>query len=243
MAFKQHLSDLWVMMLDLGGWTLVALAVLALLVIATGLVSAFQIAMLHPFSFRSGAAQDLRYHIEQRKSAGASQQQIEESATLAVKGFLRQARTGFRLLELVVTAAPLLGLLGTVLGMIEAFHAMQIQGDTVKPADLAGGIWEALTTTAAGMVIALAALALHAMLDSIVDGMRYRLECVATDALYGTSTERKGRLQFARKKRSGPVKASPQQKPTPQAHPQQKPTPQAQQDPAPSEDDKSSGTE
>ena len=107
-----------------------------------------------------------------------------------MRGFLRQARTGFRLLELIVTAAPLLGLLGTVLGMIDAFQAMQASGDAVNPSDLAGGIWVALITTAAGMVIALTAMVIHALLDSQVESLRYRLECVATDALFGTAPGR-----------------------------------------------------
>lgn len=190
MAFKQQIIELWTLLLDMGGWTLVALAGLSILTVATALVSAVQIALLHPHSYRSGAAQDLRYHIEKRRAAGASREQIEESVTIAVRGFLRQARTGFRLLELIVTAAPLLGLLGTVLGMIDAFQAMQASGDAVNPSDLAGGIWVALITTAAGMVIALVAMVVHALLDSQVDSLRYRLECVATDALFGNVPER-----------------------------------------------------
>ncbi|WP_321340570.1 MotA/TolQ/ExbB proton channel family protein [uncultured Cohaesibacter sp.] len=192
MAFKQHLFDLWSLLIDMGGWTLVALAALSILTVATALVSGVQIAMLQPHSYRSGAAQDLRYHIEKRKKAGATREQIEESATIVVRGFLRQARTGFRLLELIVTAAPLLGLLGTVLGMIDAFQAMQAAGDAVNPSDLAGGIWVALITTAAGMIIALTAMIIHALLDSLVESLRYRLECVATDALFGNSSERSG---------------------------------------------------
>nr|WP_321459478.1 MotA/TolQ/ExbB proton channel family protein [uncultured Cohaesibacter sp.] len=189
MAFKQQLLELWSLLIEMGGWTLVALAGLSILTVATALVSAVQIALLQPFSYRSGAAQDLRYHIEKRKKAGANREQIEESVTLVVRGFLRQARTGFRLLELIVTAAPLLGLLGTVLGMIDAFQAMQASGDAVNPSDLAGGIWVALITTAAGMVIALCAMVVHALLDSLVESLRYRLECVATDALFGNLRE------------------------------------------------------
>nr|WP_321456689.1 MotA/TolQ/ExbB proton channel family protein [uncultured Cohaesibacter sp.] len=197
MAFKQQLIELWSLLMDMGGWTLVALAGLSILTVATALVSAAQIVMLHPFSFRSGAAQDLRYHIEKRKKAGANREQIEESVSMVVRGFLRQARTGFRLLELIVTAAPLLGLLGTVLGMIDAFQAMQASGDAVNPSDLAGGIWVALITTAAGMVIALTAMVIHAFLDSMVDSLRYRLETVATDALFGNSADRGARRSDA----------------------------------------------
>lgn len=62
---------------------------------------------------------------------------------------------GFRVLDTVAQLAPLLGLLGTVLGMIEAFQALQAAGSQVDPSVLAGGIWVALITTAAGLSVAM----------------------------------------------------------------------------------------
>ncbi len=62
---------------------------------------------------------------------------------------------GFRILDMVAQLAPLLGLLGTVIGMIEAFQALQEAGSQVDPAALAGGIWVALLTTAAGLTVAM----------------------------------------------------------------------------------------
>jgi biopolymer transport protein ExbB len=62
---------------------------------------------------------------------------------------------GFRVLDMVSQLAPLLGLLGTVLGMIDAFQALQSAGSQVDPAALAGGIWVALLTTAAGLTVAM----------------------------------------------------------------------------------------
>ncbi|APE44554.1 flagellar motor protein MotA [Sulfitobacter alexandrii] len=62
---------------------------------------------------------------------------------------------GFRLLDSVAQLAPLLGLFGTVLGMIEAFQALQDAGSQVDPSILAGGIWVALLTTAVGLVVAM----------------------------------------------------------------------------------------
>lgn len=63
--------------------------------------------------------------------------------------------SGFRLLDSVAQLAPLLGLFGTVLGMIEAFQALQNAGSQVDPSLLAGGIWVALLTTAVGLVVAM----------------------------------------------------------------------------------------
>jgi len=64
---------------------------------------------------------------------------------------------GFRFLDTVAQVAPLLGLFGTVLGMIEAFQALQAAGSQVDPSLLAGGIWVALLTTAAGLAVAMPA--------------------------------------------------------------------------------------
>lgn len=64
-------------------------------------------------------------------------------------------------LAVVATIAPILGLLGTVVGMIEAFHVVAYSGEIGNPALLADGISKALTTTAAGLIVALPALGLH----------------------------------------------------------------------------------
>lgn len=60
-------------------------------------------------------------------------------------------------LELIAQLSPLLGLLGTVIGMIEAFRALEMAGNQVNPALLSAGIWQALLTTAAGLVVAVPA--------------------------------------------------------------------------------------
>lgn len=62
---------------------------------------------------------------------------------------------GLRFLDTVAQLAPLLGLFGTVLGMIEAFQSLQDAGSQVDPSILAGGIWVALLTTAVGLVLAM----------------------------------------------------------------------------------------
>ena len=73
---------------------------------------------------------------------------------------------GFRLLDSVAQIAPLLGLFGTVLGMIDAFRALQSAGTAVDPTVLAGGIWVALLTTAAGLAVAMPTSLLLTWLES-----------------------------------------------------------------------------
>lgn len=76
---------------------------------------------------------------------------LDAEAGLALSDLER----GFRLLDTVAQLAPLLGLFGTVLGMIEAFQSLQSAGSSVDPSLLAGGIWVALVTTAVGLAVAM----------------------------------------------------------------------------------------
>ena len=106
----------------------------------------------------------------------------EECVRVANKD-LNEARRGLRIIDLIVTIAPLVGLLGTVLGMIEAFQALQDSGAQADPSALAGGIWEALLTTAAGMGIAIPASILLSWYDSVVENVQADIENLATQAI------------------------------------------------------------
>lgn len=102
-----------------------------------------------------------------------------EEITRRAKRTLAEARAGLRPLELIMTIAPLLGLLGTVLGMIDAFQALQESGNQADPADLAGGIWEALLTTAAGMAVAIPAGIALSWFEAQADKLQGDLEDLA----------------------------------------------------------------
>lgn len=102
----------------------------------------------------------------------------EETARVASR-LLASQGGGLRALELIATIAPLLGLLGTVLGMIAAFQALQEAGNRADPALLAGGIWEALLTTAAGMAVAIPASIGLTWADSVIDRVRGDMQDLA----------------------------------------------------------------
>lgn len=72
--------------------------------------------------------------------------------------------------------APLLGLLGTVIGMIKAFMIIQEMGGKVNAAVLAGGIWEAMLTTAFGLAVALPTIVAHSYLVAAVNRYEARLQ-------------------------------------------------------------------
>src|SRR5690606_25058434 len=78
-------------------------------------------------------------------------------------------------LHTIAAICPLLGLLGTVIGMIKVFAAIMANG-VGNPASLAGGISEALVTTAAGLSVAIPALIGHRYLRSRVDGLVVKME-------------------------------------------------------------------
>ncbi len=83
----------------------------------------------------------------------------------------------------VATLSPLLGLLGTVTGMISIFSQMADEyaaGMTANQGMLAGGIWEALLTTAAGLCVAIPAFVLHRLLCAKLDDFLLELETYAT---------------------------------------------------------------
>jgi len=76
---------------------------------------------------------------------------IEETASFEVPYLERY----LGILATIATIAPLLGLLGTVTGLVRAFMVIQMKAGLVNPSDLAGGIWEALITTVAGLSVAI----------------------------------------------------------------------------------------
>ncbi|MEZ4238038.1 MAG: MotA/TolQ/ExbB proton channel family protein [Myxococcota bacterium] len=80
------------------------------------------------------------------------------------------------LLGYVAQAAPLFGLLGTVLGMVDLFASMQMAGADVSTATLASGIWKALLTTAAGLVIAIPALGAHLWFSRRLELLQHAME-------------------------------------------------------------------
>ena len=108
------------------------------------------------------------YHRAMSKRTGIDRQRLESEAQQSIQPL----ESMFRTLDLIAQLAPLMGLFGTVLGMIEAFQALQSAGSNVDPALLAGGIWVALLTTAAGLAVAIPAFVALSWLESRMDKER-----------------------------------------------------------------------
>ena len=91
-------------------------------------------------------------------------------------GEVRELSRYLQVLATIGSIAPLLGLLGTVIGMIKAFMVIQQMGGKVNAAVLAGGIWEAMLTTALGLAVALPTMVAYSYLVSRVDNYEARLQ-------------------------------------------------------------------
>ncbi|PKH04286.1 MotA/TolQ/ExbB proton channel family protein [Psychromonas sp. MB-3u-54] len=94
---------------------------------------------------------------------------LKQALTCQATDKINQFRMLLRPLEVIANLSPLLGLMGTVLGMISAFQKMEAAGNQVDPAILSGGIWQALLTTAVGLAVAIPAVAAYNWLDRKVE--------------------------------------------------------------------------
>jgi len=103
-----------------------------------------------------------------------------EDALRVAREQLEGLRSYMKILEVIASLSPLLGLFGTVLGMIKAFQKLESAGNNVDPSVLSGGIWEALLTTAMGLAVAIPAVLLVSYFDRIIDRIRHAMEDAAT---------------------------------------------------------------
>lgn len=111
-------------------------------------------------------------------------QKSKEAEILRVgSGDIRYLESHLRGLEMTASIAPLMGLLGTVIGMISSFSRLSMSGTRVDPTVLAGGIWEALLCTAGGLAVAIPALAAHYLLDGIIEKVRATMKDVSVQIL------------------------------------------------------------
>ena len=100
----------------------------------------------------SPAAAVLLAGLQERKHSSES---VERAMTEAAARELPKLHTRMHLLDTIVTIAPLLGLLGTVTGMIRSFHVISTKEGMSAPTAITGGVAEALIATAAGLAIAI----------------------------------------------------------------------------------------
>jgi len=113
-------------------------------------------------------------------------QEIRESIEDAGHQEVPRLERHLSLLATIAHISPLLGLLGTVTGMVRAFQVIQEKTasfNPVSPGDLAGGIWEALLTTVAGLIVAIPTVVAYNYLVNRVEEFVLEMERSATEVI------------------------------------------------------------
>ncbi len=114
---------------------------------------------------------------------GQERELLDEHISLRGAAELQRLNQRLHLLDLIGRLAPLMGLLGTVMGMVAAFRQVAAARGAVDPSLLAGGIWEALITTVAGLCVAIPALVLHHLFEDRVKTFAYYMKHYGTEAV------------------------------------------------------------
>lgn len=109
-------------------------------------------------------------------SAGFKGPGLEAELTRRGNEELADMNSMIRLLELIAMISPLLGLLGTVLGMIQSFQELEMAEGAANASVLAGGIWQALLTTAAGLLVAIPAAVGAGLLSARIERSAQMIE-------------------------------------------------------------------
>lgn len=131
----------------------------------------------------SASARSVAIALELTGQCGLSRQSVEEEVRADATRMLHEFQSGLKLLDAIAQTAPLLGLFGTVLGMIEAFRQLQAAGASVDPSMLAGGIWVALLTTAVGLAVAMPVSLAVTWFEARLEGERVAIETRTAEIL------------------------------------------------------------
>lgn len=194
-ALNQLGGDMWAAarsLLELGGPVVAVLMVISVFGFAIALFKFFQFSALSPGRFKAlhkaldkwqdsreaclqglqksrlGLGTIMKFGLEHQDWPDT--EELREELARQATNFLQPYNRYLRPLELIYYLAPVLGLLGTVLGMIEAFRGLESSAGLDKDSTaLAGGIWEALLTTAVGLSIAIPFTVVHAWLETRLD--------------------------------------------------------------------------
>ena len=183
-------QSLWSLLAQ-AGWTMIPLYVCSVLALGVGLHKALQFTL-----DGVGSTEPLRLLDDPDRSTLADRltplrgplarvmlvaartdpAHAEGEASRAAVAELDRYEAWLALLGYVAQAAPLFGLLGTVIGMVDLFSSMQMAGSDVSTATLSAGIWKALLTTAAGLIVAIPTLGVHLWLTRRLELLQHRME-------------------------------------------------------------------
>jgi len=189
----QQFMTLWQQMLQYGGVIAIVLLFLSIVAVTVIVYKSIQLSVLGSTGFsrtedalamwcrqdrpaalarmdstnegnNRGSAQVVGFTMRSFDAATPEPVVREEVERLAHRHYQR-LKSHLPILETIAAVSPLLGLFGTVLGMIKAFRAMEQAGSQVDPSVLSGGIWQALLTTGIGLAVAIPTVLAYQWLD------------------------------------------------------------------------------
>ena len=123
------------------------------------------------------------YHLLKNNITQAKERYLREEVSRLSQERLEYYDSNLDTLKVIAMVAPLLGLLGTVFGMIDAFQQMEIAGNNINPSTLSGGIWEALLTTAVGLSVAIPTVLFESYFRATNEKLKINIEHSVTKLL------------------------------------------------------------
>lgn len=115
------------------------------------------------------------------KRIGKPMETISESIENEGKLEIYKLEKGVSLVAIIAGVAPMLGFLGTVMGMVLTFHNIKVGGQAVKVADLSGGIMQALVTTVAGLIVGIFAYLAYNILVTKIPKVIHQMETTSIE--------------------------------------------------------------
>ena len=123
------------------------------------------------------------YHLLKNNITQAKERYLREEVLRLSQERLEYYDSNLDTLKVIAMVAPLLGLLGTVFGMIDAFQQMEMAGININPSTLSGGIWEALLTTAVGLSVAIPTVLFESYFRATNEKLKINIEHSVTKLL------------------------------------------------------------
>ena len=123
------------------------------------------------------------YHLLKNNITQAKERYLREEVLRLSQERLEYYDSNLDTVKVIAMVAPLLGLLGTVFGMIDAFQQMEMAGNNINPSTLSGGIWEALLTTAVGLSVAIPTVLFESYFRATNEKLKINIEHSVTKLL------------------------------------------------------------
>ena len=113
-----------------------------------------------------------------------TREENNEACETAAREILHRLETGVPLLEVIVTIAPLIGLLGTIMGLVVVFSGLGTEHQEAETGEIARGIAIALNTTIAGLLVAVPTVIAHGYFSRKLDAISVRMEIILRRAIH-----------------------------------------------------------